>query len=925
MNKSFRRTMLVYIAIFILLPLLIGILMYARMQTVLHNYTLYQVENRAETLTDLASRRLASRMEELERVAGYFRDGIVQEETMPTSAKRLLSMSDQLDLGIVRLGGEPLGGKALPPAEYPAVQNAFRGRSTVRYRKGEGMIFTAPIYNGDNIKYVLYEFFDEDDLFRDFGDGSFDGNAAFLMLDNTQGLLIPLSGAESLQQEGLRTSLDVLRSMMLRDGTAARTVNGTEETQILFITELTQPNLFLVGVTPYKAAAGTLYTFTNTVLMVFLLLFILLAIGTVCTVRADSKARESDELRAAKQSAETAYQSKSRFLANMSHELRTPINAIMGMNEMILRESREPDTRERAMDVKSASQILLSLINDVLDFSKIESGMLTIIPAEYRLTTLIRDLTLLSENRARAKSLNFELDIAPELPDGLLGDDLRLQQILTNLLTNAIKYTHEGNVVLQIGGRRLSEDTVLLHCAVVDTGSGIKPEDIDKLMQLTPYTRVDEDRNRKVEGSGLGLPIIINLLKLMGSELKVESVYGKGSTFWFDLEQRILEDTPIGNIREKLENSIGEYEYRVICYAPQARVLVVDDNSLNRKIFNSLMMPTAIQVTAVSSGKRCLEICQKEHFDLIFMDHLMPEMDGVETMHRLEELPGNLCKDTPVIALTANAFSGAQEAYEAMGFDAFLAKPIVSEKLEAMLLAMLPPEKLEKPPECIPPAVKKTPAELPQIEGVNWDFALLHISDTSLLQDALEDFFRNIDGERAAISMLAEQAGDEEGLSAYRTRVHALKSTAATVGLLTVSELARILEDAAKNGDRDRIAALTPVLLELLEKTKARIAPFMEAPEEKTPMTDRAQLTALLETLRAAVYSMDIAASDEVMRQLDRYSYEPETQESIDKLKALTANLDFDGALGLLDGLCGGTASEAPPDGEAPEDGDIIL
>jgi len=910
MSKLHKRTMISGVAIFIILPLIIGFIMYGRVISALHAYAEKQVRAQGDNIQQLVSQQLSNRLQELERVAGYFRDGAVTEERMGASAGRLLSHDGDPSIGILRLNGEPVSGQALRPSEYPAIRNTFRGKSMVRYRKGEGLLFTAPIYNNGNIKYALYEFYNEDKLFANFGNDCFNGQAQFLLADSAQRILMPLSGSTLIEGDPYFKSGEVTEAFStlseqlgLSTGAAVYCKNNGRE-ELLFASELDQANLYLIGIVPYQTVAGDLSVLSNTMVIVYLLLLTLLVIGTIRVVNSDARARESDELREAKRIAEEANASKGKFLANMSHELRTPINTILGMNEMTLRETDESATRERAMDIKSAAQILLGLINDVLDFSKIESGMLAIVPAEYNLVALIRDLALLSEDRARAKSLDFEMDIQSDLPIGLYGDDVRIQQVMTNLLTNAVKYTPTGAVTLRLTGTWSGDDSIQLHCEVSDTGIGIKEEDMSKL--FVPYLRVDEERNRKTEGTGLGLSIIINLLKLMGSELQVKSVYGEGSTFYFDLEQKVVDREPVGDIQKRLEDGVKEYEYRVSCYAPQARVLVVDDNSMNRRVFTNLIRATKIQVTAASSGKKCLDLVQKEHFDLIFMDHLMPDMDGVETLQNLKKLENNLCKDTPVIALTANAFSGAQEKYTSMGFDAFLAKPINTEKLEGMLIAMLPKEYLEEPPAgTFKPSAQKTASsileKLPVVEGVDWDFAMFHMGDVQLLMDAMRGFFQTIDGELREINALSQQVETEEGLLSYRTRVHSLKSLAATVGILSVSELARLLERAAREEDRERIHSLTPLLLEELKKTQERLRPVVgETEAPKTLPEGGEQLPGLLEMLRSAMDEMDISSADSVMSEIKSFSYAPDVQEDVDRMADLVSELDFDSAEEVL-------------------------
>ncbi len=904
-NEPIRRFTIFSVAIFILLPLSISLLMYVRMVGALRGYTVEQVANQAEILAEIANQRLSSRLEELERIADYLRDGRVEEERMGDAVNSLLEHPNQVFSGILRLDGTPVSGQALHTSEYPAIQRAFRGMSTVRYRENEGLLFTVPVYNGSNIKYALYELFDEEALFDTFLARCYGGKGKILLADKVQEIAMPFSSGKPVdisyfQQEAVQSALDLL-DVQLDTSTSAAVYckNGSQES-VMFVSDLEQPELYLVGIVPHKMASKGISNFSSMALLVFGLLLTLLTIGTFRVVSADARARESDELREAKRIAEEASQSKSVFLANMSHELRTPISAIMGMDEMILRETDEHTTRERAMDIRSASQILLGLINDVLDFSKIESGKLSIFPVEYDFVSLIRDLVMLSENRARTKSLEFELVVQPDLPIGLFGDDNRIRQVLTNLLTNAVKYTFEGSVILKVTGQKPSEDTITLHYEVIDTGIGIKQEDLPKL--FIPYTRMEEARNRNVEGTGLGLTIIINLLRLMGSDLKVDSVYGQGSTFHFYLDQKILDAEPVGNIQKRMEDIIRDYEYRTTCIAPKARILMVDDNSMNRKIFTSLLKQTKIPVTTVSSGQKCLDIVQKEHFDLIFMDHLMPKMDGVETLGRLKSLENNLCKDTPVIALTANAFSGAKERYLSMGFDGFLSKPIMSEKLEKVISTMLPQEYLEEiPKEQEETEGSSVSAEaLPEIEGVNWEYALLHTQDTELLLGMLRDFYRNIDTEYHAIAELADHTGTEDGLTGYRIRVHALKSTSAMIGILSISELSRLLEDAARKGDIETIQNGNLLLLEELLNTKERLRAYTEQKREKQALTDSSQLLSLLEKLLEALSDMDIQAADSSMEEINGFSYEDSSiQEAINQLAGLVSTLDFDQAAEL--------------------------
>jgi len=917
-----------YICLFILLPIVIGAVMYTRMMGTIHSYMETQVTAQAEILRGVASRRFAVPVTDLERVANYFKDGAVPEDQMGEMAGELLQQPSQTSYGILRLDGTTVCGEALEPAEYPSIMAAFRGREAVRYRKDEGILFAVPIYNNGNIKYVLYEFFDGKTLFENFAEYCYEGNYDLLLADGKQQITLPISKRQTATREYFhekptQEAFAELGQRMREDTSATVYCKSAHRGDFIFVSEIGRSNLFLLGFIPHDLVANGIEQMLPLVIAVFGLLLALLTFGMIRVVTADAQLRESDELRAAKEAAEEASRSKGQFLASMSHELRTPINTIVGLNELTLRETSETATKEHSMDIKSAAQILVGLISDVLDFSKIESGQLSVIPVEYNLASLIRDLVLLSENRARAKSLEFQVMVQQDLPIGLFGDDTRIQQVLANLLTNAVKYTPEGSVLLRITGSKTGEDTVRLHCEVIDTGIGVKEEDIPSL--LLPFYRADEERNRNIEGSGLGLSIVTHLLELMDSHLEVDSVYGSGSTFYFDLDQKIVDPEPIGDIQKRMSDMVKDYEYRVSCIASEARILMVDDNAMNRKIFVSLLKPTQISVTTVSSGKKCLEIVQKEHFDLIFMDHLMPGMDGVETLCNMRELEGNLCKDTPVIALTANAFSGAKERYMQLGFDGFLSKPIETEKLEAMIRQMLPKEYLQVIPE--PEETKAAPApegnpqpkpeeepELPMLEGVHWDFARLHIHNTELLMDALRDFDRGIDNEYKEISNMAENVETEDGLTSYRIRVHALKSSAATVGVLSVSEIARLLEAAARAGEVDRIRMLNPVLLEELVATRERLRPIAVEEKEKQELGDSSELLAMLETLRTDMEAMDIGKADSDMERLNSFTYAPEIQEMVDQIAGLAASLDYEGAAEavakLVDQVSGAPAEE---------------
>lgn len=603
---------------------------------------------------------------------------------------------------------------------------------------------------------------------------------------------------------------------------------------------------------------------------------------------------------AARQEALAANDAKGKFLANMSHEIRTPINAVLGMDEMILRETKEQQTKEYAMDIYTAGQTLLSLINDILDFSKIESGKMEIVSVEYDISSMIHDLANMTSQRANNKNISFEVEVDPQIPSRLYGDDVRIRQVLTNILTNAVKYTHEGTVWLRVRSRE-TDDTVTLMFEVEDTGIGIKEEDIPKLS--AEFERIEEDRNRNIEGTGLGMSITIQLLALLGSRLQVESVYGKGSRFSFALDQKIVDHTPIGDFVSRVQQIAEQYNYSTKFCAPDARILVVDDNPVNRKVLRNLLKETLIQVTDAEGGRECLELVQKEHYDLIFLDHMMPEMDGVETLHHIKELSESPCRDTPIVVLTANAVSGARETYLSEGFDDFLSKPVVPDKLENMIKKMLPAELLQeavsKEHDTVPQAKDESGDSrdfleyLPQIDGLDWQYAWLHLPDRELLEYTVKEFYAQIDSAADHLEQFYGQISEQGQLEQYRIQVHAMKSLAATVGIMPLSGVAKLLEYAARDGNSDVVAAVTPVFLEEWRSYHQKLqGVFGIEDAAKKEITDSSVILALVEMVRFSMQEMDIDQADQLIRQLQTYQYPEEIDQNIKKLAEAVANLD---------------------------------
>lgn len=398
-------------------------------------------------------------------------------------------------------------------------------------------------------------------------------------------------------------------------------------------------------------------------------------------------AKESAEK--AREEARRASSAKGDFLANMSHEIRTPINAILGMNEMILREDLPKEVREYANNIAISGESLLSIVNDILDFSKIESGKMELVPVTYEPFSIIKSCEAVIMTKLMEKSLHLEIECDTSCPRLLKGDDVRIKQVLLNFLSNAVKYTAVGTVTVKLGWKSLPEGVGELILSVTDTGIGIKKENIEKLFEA--FKRVDEKKNRNIEGTGLGLSISSRLVELMNGEITVESEYGKGSTFTAIIPQIVVDPSHAGEYESS--KLVTRHEYKELFKAPDAKILVVDDYKMNLTVIKGLLKKTEVKLTLVQSGKEAVEAARKEKFDLILMDHMMPEMDGIEA-HRLICEGDNPNKATPMIMLTANALSDAEEGYMHEGFQGYLSKPVDSKKLEKLLYAFIPSEKV---------------------------------------------------------------------------------------------------------------------------------------------------------------------------------------------------------------------------------------
>ena len=637
-----------------------------------------------------------------------------------------------------------------------------------------------------------------------------------------------------------------------------------------------------------------------------------------------------------------ANEAKSTFLSNMSHEIRTPINAVLGLDEMILRGSHEQEIKNYAREIQSSGKSLLSIVNDILDFSKIEAGKMEILPFEYDLSSTVNDLVNMIASRAEKKGLELKMNVDPTVPHCLFGDETRIKQCVLNLLTNAVKYTEQGFVTMNITFEKIDEERIKLKLQVLDTGIGIKEEDLKKL--FSPFERIEENRNRTIEGTGLGMSIVKSLLAAMGTQLDVKSVYGQGSDFSFTVEQKVVDWEPMGDYDvmklRALEQAGGEYHESF--QAPEAQILVIDDTPMNITVFCGLLHSTRIKIDKATSGMEALEMARDKKYDMLFVDHRMPKMDGVEMIKILRADESSVNQHSICIALTANALSGAKEMYLSVGFDGYLSKPVDGLKLEAVLSQMLPAEKVLK--EGDEGFVKHEPVQgegnaanggaavgstglspndagavsklFETKFGVNISEGLRNCSGAEIYMDAARNFYDAIEEKSADI----EEFASVEDWTNYTVLVHALKSSARLIGAGELSSLAASLEaagDKAKTGAQDGIAEIKEKTLSLLEQYRAyrsKLAPLFEeftasskngshnqtVSNPQLPEMPLSEFKEALSALKEVVSAFDFSSADMILGELAGYSIPAEYAEKFTEIKKAIKAVDQQKVINLI-------------------------
>lgn len=801
--KLSKKTLYIFLALFLIFLTYVCDFMKHEVTETLEQH----MNNHIKNLSLIPSERFERESTRVSNISNYI-------ETHPDNFFEVLQRIESakedfknrgFSVGILTKDYIPIQGERLDPKDFSKLPLAFQGSDVVDYCAGKGMLFAAPIHTNGNVEYIIYNLFDEGVLEDKFGLKD-DANENHIMITERDGkTIIPYPEYNDEDEsffsdpeivEGFKT----VNEQLLEQRSSVIYANTSNGNFFLLGANVPKTDFVLLGFVSWRTAAGNIFMLNILVLglgIFFIIIFIIL-------FKINEQARENEEK---KRIAEDASRYKSAFLANMSHDIRTPLGGIIGFNELILKECKDPKFHKYSQNIADLAETLLALVNDILDLSKIEAAHMELQSQNYRLSEMLKNIVNMLSPKAAAKNLYFNINVARDIPNELYGDDVQLQRIVANFLTNAVKYTPCGGVEFYVEAEHKTEEEINLIFKVKDTGIGIRDEDQERL--FSKFTRFDQQKNRSVEGTGLGLALSRELVNLMNGTIDFKSTYGEGTTFIVTIPQKIAGKELIGNFHEHLEKEKAHENTELNFIAPEADVLIVDDDEVNREVFTNMLKRLKVQIDTASNGAECLEKIKHKRYDIIFLDQMMPGLNGLETLEQAKAMTDNMSANVPIIAFTANAILGVKEKLLAAGFTDYLSKPVKSREFENMLSKYLPTEKLQIPddsPEDDNEYDEDNYIESEEDEEVGIELSLLkgdYIDPEIGLEysDGMEDLYLKTLAIYCRVKEEKQQnlnkAFESENWKDYTTVIHSVKSTSLTIGCVELSDKAKALELAA--------------------------------------------------------------------------------------------------------------------------------